>query len=343
MYRKTIDSDGELEQIVDIYNETTGRRRTISQHRWEWFASPYENNSYVVIKKSGEIIGHHGLLSIELHYKGQNIEVGKTENTITKKGFGAAYVRSEIEMFREYSKKYDILMTTAAWGVTKKIREKLGYTFFAKNIVYFAIVDFSILASKFKSSFVKNIIKLIARPANVFLISRKTTEDTFYEVKKLEEVDLQNLSEFYYQVKDDFGISQLRTTQFLKYRFIGNPYSDFHLVNFYNDDIFIGYVIYQIHDDRLFVEDILVLKEYSVSDVLSKIFNHVKKNKLANIILFSTLENSLLDRGYKGFFRKKGRDKAPCVMINKLESQTLSNEFTVENFYFTRLTNEGVI
>jgi hypothetical protein len=343
MYRDTLNINSDLERIVDIYNETTGRNRTVSNHRWEWFASPYQNRSYVITKSDGSIIGHHGILMVEFNYQNSVIKIGKTENSVAKKGYGPVYPRNEIAMYKEYSKKYDILMTTAARGVTKKIREKLGYTFFAKGIVYFSIVDFSILTSKFKSGFVKNIIKLIAQPANAFIISRKTIEDTFYKVKKLEEADLKNLSEFYYQVKDDFGISQLRTIHFLKYRFIDNPYSNFYLVNFYNDDVFIGYVIYQIYDDKLLVEDVLVFKEYSISDALSKIFNYVKKNKLAKIIIFSTLENSLLDSGYKGFFRKKGGDKASCVMVNKLESQTLSNEFTVENFYFTRLTNEGVI
>jgi hypothetical protein len=342
VYRKTIDSDGELEQIVDIYNEITGRSRTISQQRWEWFESPYENHSYVVIKKSGEIIGHHGLLSIVLHYQGQNIKVGKTENTIAKKGFGAAYVRNEMEMFREYSKEYDILITTAARGVTKKIRQKLNYVRFARMVTFISVVDFSFLASRVKNKSLKRLIKLVAKPVNLLLGRTKHNRGISYEYKPLKELDLQMIVDFYDSIKGSIKFSQVRTVEFLKYRCLSNPYSHFQLLKMRKSGEIIGIAIYQIMDEKIVIEDVMGIESKNISMVLSGLVSHAKKEKLAEVIVFSTLENSLLDRPYQSFYRKKSKLEAPEVMINKLSNNVGLDGLTVDKMYFTRLLNEGI-
>ncbi|MCP4552059.1 MAG: hypothetical protein GY834_08500 [Bacteroidetes bacterium] len=120
MYRQTKNNCRELQSIVDIYNEISNRDRTVELHRWEWFLSPYMNKSYVIVGDKGNVIGHHGLLTITLNYGSKIYQAGKTENIIMKKGRGALYFRNEIEMNKEYGSEYDVLITTAARGVIRK-------------------------------------------------------------------------------------------------------------------------------------------------------------------------------------------------------------------------------
>ncbi len=42
----------------------------------------------MIVKNDGGIIGHHGILTIEFNHSNKVFKVGKTENTIAKKGFG---------------------------------------------------------------------------------------------------------------------------------------------------------------------------------------------------------------------------------------------------------------
>lgn len=343
MYRKTINSDGELGQILDIYNEITGRNRTVEQHRWEWFESPYENDSFVITKKDGEIIGHHGILSIEFHYQNKVIRVGKTENTIAKKGFGPAYPKNEMMMFKEYSKEYDVLITTAARGVIKKIREKLNYYKFARFITFIAVIDFSFFESRVNNKFLKESIKIIAKPVNLFLGRAKVNQDFSYEYKLLEEKDLQEIAGLYNSIKGSIKFSQVRTVEFLKYRCLKNPYSQFQLLKVYKDSEIIGIAIYQMINEKLIIEDVLSVKNNDISNVLNGVVSHAKKSKLAKIVVFSTMENSILDQPYDGFFRKKNRPEASDIMVNKLSDESVLSDLTVENIYFTRLSMEGVI
>jgi len=338
-----VDSDLELNQILGIYNEITGRNRTIKQHRWEWFSSPYENKSYVMTKKNGEIIGHHGILSIEFNYQSQTIKIGKTENTIAKKGFGPAYPKNEMAMFREYSKEYDVLITTSARGVIKKIREKLNYAKFARSITFVSLIDFSFFASRVRNKFLKHSIIVFLKTVNFFLGRVKTNKTFSYVFKPLEEQDLQEIAGLYNTIKDNLKFSQVRTAEFLRYRCLNNPYSKFQLLKVYNKSRIIGLAVYQVVDERLIIEDILSVENDHLTDVLSAIVSHAKRDKLAKIIVFSTLEGSLLDQKYTGFYRKKSKPEAADIMVNKLSSKTVLSDLTVENMYFTRLSYEGVI
>ena len=341
MYRKTENREEDILAITNIYDETTGRNRTLEQHRWEWFGSPYKNVSYVVTNNKDEIIGHHGLLSVELDFHSQRYQMGKTENTIIKKGFGPIYPKNEMEMFKEYSSKYDVLMTTAAWGVTRRIREKLGYKYFADYVSYVALIESSFIAT-WSSNSLRSIIYLFSPVINLFLFQKRIDKNYTDNVKGLNESALREFSELYEKVKGQHGFMQARTFEFLKYRFVDNPYSQFFMMSLYEGEELIGAVIYSLMKDRLTIEDILVKQLDVMQEIFNRLYNHAKANKLAKVIIFSTLENSVLDKKVRYFFRKKSSKERAVVMINNRIQDKNKTELTVANFYFTRLTNEGI-
>lgn len=343
MYRSTKNDSKELQQIVDIYNSITGRNRTVEQHRWEWFKSPYENKSYVMVKGENEIIGHHGILTIELNHNGKVYRAGKTENTIAKKGFGAAYPKNEMAMFKEYSSEYDLLITTAAWGVTKRLREKIGYKFFAKNLTLFRVIDASILASRFNNAFMKGAINLMAKPVNLLMRLKLKKYGLDLKLKDLDYNDLESIEDYYDKCKVNLGFTQIRNRAFLEYRFLNNPYSNFSLATISEQDQLKGYVVFQVQDENLFVEDVLSSTVKDVRLIMDAFVSLVNKHRLAKVVIFTTLENSLLDQSYRGFFRRRSKDESPCVMYNVISSDKGLEDIKVDNMYFTRLTNEGVL
>ena len=342
MYRMTENCEEDILPIIAIYNEITGRNRAFEEHQWEWFGSSYKNKSYVITDNKNQIIGHHGLLTVELDFKDHRYCMGKTENTIIKKGFGAVYPKNEVAMFKEYSSEYDVLMTTAAWGVTRRIREKLGYEYFASYVNFIGLIDSSFLATRFANSDIKAVIHFFSPMVNLFLLKKKRNAKYTSEIKRLNEIDLYSLSEFYEEVRGRFGYMQTRIPEFLKYRFLENPYAEFFVMYLYEEQKLIGAAIYTLSNDKIVVEDLLVADESLIQETFNRLYNYAKANKLAKVFLFSTLENSVLDKKYKYFFRKTAGAKNSVVMVkNNIQSEDRMS-LKVENIYFTRLTNEGI-
>ena len=54
MYRETLNNKKDIISIINIYNDTTGKNRTVEQHQWEWFSSPNKNLSYAITTNENE-------------------------------------------------------------------------------------------------------------------------------------------------------------------------------------------------------------------------------------------------------------------------------------------------
>jgi len=312
MYKKTINNNQDLQFICNIYNDITGRNRTVKLHRWEWFESPYKNKSYVVTDKDGIILGHHGVLSIKFNDHGKEFTGGKTENTIMKKGYGSLYFKNEQQMHKEYSPEYDLLITTAARGVIKKIREKLGYKVFSEYVTFIQIVELKTLFKKLNNKY---------RAVNINL-----------DLESISEVD-----EYYMNNKSKFKFSQTRDKDFLVYRLLNNPYIKYKILKLYNQlDKMLGYIIYYENSNSISIEDILYLSNSTKEELLKRLFNHAKYNSKLKITL-KTLKSTCLDTPMKGFLRKESKKDDSLFMIKS------KDEIDKKSFYFTQLMNEGIM
>lgn len=341
MFRQTKNSHQDLTKIVKIYNDITGRNRTEKQYQWEWFESPYENKSYVILDKNDTILGHHGILTVKLNYNNNTYIMGKTENTIMQKGYGPMYFKNEMAMHKGYINDYDILVTTTAKGVTQKIREKLGYTVFANYVTFRRLVDINFLSVRIKNAFFKKIIKFISPIINFFIIKAKTSSKYQEFIGMITNEDLVEIENFYNKYKNKYQFSQIRNVEFLQYRILNNPYNNYYIIKLYSSSDVCGYLIYTISNNKVNIEDIFSKNSDLFHELLSRLFNYIKLNKLANTIVFTTLENSILDQKYIGFFRKinDAEENNKFMLKNNIKNK---DDLKINNFYFTFLMTEGI-
>jgi len=157
-------------------------------------------------------------------------------------------------------------------------------------------------------------------------------------------VDLVKINSFYNELKDNFKFSQIRSEEFLRYRILINPYIDFSILKLYNsNNTLCGYIIFSINDNKVLIEDILFLDDAVKQELLNRLFNYIKSNKLAYAMSMTTLENSLLDSNYNAFLRRvnksEGSDK---LMIKNNIKEKFRDDLKIENFYFTKLMMEGI-
>jgi len=342
MYRNTQDNLQDLQSICNIYNETTGRKRTPALHKWEWFSSPYENKSYVIVNKNDDILGHHGILTIKLEYKNNEYIAGKTENTIMKKGYGPLYFKNEKEMHKEYLPDYDILITTAAHGVTKKIREKLGYRVFGEYVSYVRLVDFKFLTTRLSNKLLQKVIEFTSPIFNLFIFKSSVDKEYILDNSKVTNEVLISIDELYKNIEKKY-FYQKRSKEFLSYRILNNPYNKFYIfkIDFNNSK---GIILYYINDNKVIIEDILYSSDDIENDLMNLFFNYIKENKLAYAIQLLTLESSVLDKPMKNYMRrinKKDDNRSRFMIKNNIEDINKS-DFKIENFYFTKLMTEGV-
>jgi len=341
MYKKTQMND--LQTICDIYNKITGRSRTTELHKWEWFTSPYENKSYVIVDKEDNILGHHGILTIKLQNNRELFTAGKTENTIMKKGYGPLYFKNEMKMHKEYIKEYDILITTTAKGVTQKIREKLGYEVFANYVLYFKIIDFRFVAEKLENKILKTFAYILTPFLNILVLKKRINNRYTVEYKKLQENDLVEIENLYKKVSSKIGFSQLREASFLSYRLLKNPYNEYYIQKLYLSDKLCGYIVYSIGNNMLSVEDILFTSLSEEKELFIRLFNYVKEYKIATIVKMTTLNDSFLDKKYNYFFRKvSNKVENDKLMVKNNLPTNVKQDFFIKNFYFTKLMMEGI-
>ena len=341
MYRVTNNNQSDLGQIVDIYNHITGRNRTVALHRWEWFESPYENKSYVIIDKDDNVLGHHGILTIGIDYKDKQYIAGKTENTIMKKEYGPLYFKNEKEMHAEYSENYDILITTSAIEITKKIRSKLGYTVFSEPVTYIKIVDTKIILEKIRNQFLKKTFNIFFPLMNIFLWSKKVNNTLEAKIHPILNQDIKEIQKFYEKIKEKFGFIQRREANFLQYRILDNPYNTFSILKLYDQDDLKGYLVFYRKNDKIYIEDILFENEQYKSELLNHLFNYVKRKKIGTAIVLVTLVDSILDKPLKGYFRRTVPNTSYFMIKNNIE-QKEKDDFIIQNFYFTKLMTEGI-
>lgn len=110
----------------------------------------------------------------------------------------------------------------------------------------------------------------------------------------------------------------------------------------YKSSELVGSLIYSIDEEKLIIEDVLFNEKEQLQEMLNRLLNDAKEKKLAKIVIFTTLEKSLLDLKFKYFIRKKAKQGNSVVMVKNNFKEINEEIFKVENFYFTRLTNEGI-
>jgi hypothetical protein len=137
-YRYRRFRDGDVASINRLYEQITGRRRTVSQFEWQWQQAPGGAAEIWLIEALGaagrpKLIGHHGIMPIRFTNGNDNLLIGKTENTMVLPEYRSRilYPRFEKRFAAEYENRFDALFSTTGPPEAIRQRRALGYEFSA--------------------------------------------------------------------------------------------------------------------------------------------------------------------------------------------------------------------
>lgn len=143
-YRFVRDHGERAAQINVLFNEFTGRQRSLEAYRWEWFEGhPGPAFIWAILEPGTDrVVGHHGIVQTPLVVRGATVAAGRTENTIIypevrKKIF---YPGMEKKAFTEVLASLALLYTVHNSGAQGKIRERLGYRPVGRWAVFLPVV-----------------------------------------------------------------------------------------------------------------------------------------------------------------------------------------------------------
>ena len=367
--------------IVKLYNKITGRCRTAEQHRWEWLDTPQGIGSIWVIteSESGNIVGHHGLTPIKADYFGQNLLLGKTENTILHQkylGTGIYFIH-EKKFLQEAMKRFDLLYTTFAHGTPGKIRRKLGYKAVGKYLTYIRAtrnmylkktMD-SLIQRKIANSalniFCKYISHIFSYPLMIFFSKWGKIDKsiTFEVVEDIDTIDSE-IDQFCDRNKGKFGITINRTSKYLKWRIFKNPNVKYKFLLARKFGKLVGYVITKSSATDVNKCEIVDLvceqnNEIIFNTILKATVRRLMETKV-HAVSFTTLDSNnflnrrLIKNGFlpvqkiAAFVRKHLTSDISCeesVLLVKVINKNISSIkiYNPACWYYTDLFSEGII
>lgn len=324
---------GDEEKINQLYKILTERLRTLKQYKWEWIET-WDGQGEIWLlfdtNKQGEeseLLCQYSLIPFSLNVFGKIVKAGKTENCMSHPNCRgkSVYFPHEKEFFETSKKRFDIFFTTTgnvANGAPGRIRKKLGYRPFDSWTQHFFILKKEYLQKKiFKKNFKSKIlVKGLMASSNIILgyfqittlfrkLLNKKKRHTFI-VNSTNENDLKKISKFWESNRKYYGITANRSFEFLKWRILENPYSDYFTCFLQNDDLIKGFLFFKkTINNELFIEDIAVenKNEKYFAYLLDYIVEYAAQNEFEAVTFSCLIKNKILNRRLvrSGFLNNK--------------------------------------
>lgn len=368
---------GDEKGINSLYYKMTGRLRDSDKFAWQWLNGPDGPGSIWVIKESdsGETVGHHGLMAIQISYFGEPIVLGRTENCMMHPRYRGAgrYLPFEKKFLEEELEgRFHMLLTTWALGSHAKVRAALGYAPFSRWALYvkylqpYGLVEHSRIFFKRR---VKNRSLLEILMVAVRIAARGVTAWTSRMKTPSSSIELQTVSNtseiedaieaFWERNKEWFGITIWRSARFLKWRIFDNPYFNNSFYMAYLNNRHVGYIVLRPEKktgSNIRIMTILdIIAEKNDGSVLSDILAAALKklnDEGVHVVRFRTFsapnasiryairDNKFIKMEMKGW---KGPDGGARWMI-KLLDEAVRDKKIIDplNWYVTDLFDEGI-
>jgi len=222
--------DGDASAINDLYFQVTGRRRTVEQHAWQWLSSPAGDSEMWLIEcelsdGSRKLIGHHGVMPELFTFRGKQVRVGKTENTMVLPEYRdkILYPRFEKKFLENYEGKFHALFSTMGPAPAIRLRKALGYVAPYRWInMYFGkepFISLHLAMSRLSTSS-HNLSKLLVASASVAI----DTARIFVLKGNGQDFDFDS---YWSTVSPQYGLTPARTRNNMNWRFWTNPYHQY--------------------------------------------------------------------------------------------------------------------
>ena len=235
--------------INALYQRLTGRQRERRHFDWEWLQQPTGEPLIWVIREedSGEIVGQHCLMPLELSWFGRRVLIGKTENTMMHpryRGTGAYFPFEQRFVENELDDRFAMLMTTWAGGAAGRIRAKLGYRELGRWAEYLHFADraraagfLDAAASKaldgrpWARAAARRSLALLAPVAVGHARRRRRRVDHDLTLTVSNELDpvADEIDAFWDRNRARYGITIWRSSRYLRWRLFDNPWVDHEL------------------------------------------------------------------------------------------------------------------
>jgi len=257
---------GDEEGINALYRRLTGRTRGPRRFAWEWLQQPTGEPCIWVIRDddTGEIVGQHCLMPLELSWFGQRVLIGKTENTMMHpryRGTGAYFPFERRFIERDLDDRFAMLMTTWAGGAPGRIRAKLGYCRLGRWAELLRFADRTqarrTLGAAVDKAFGGRTRALarrglpLATPVIAGLSRRRRAVGSRPDLSIHSHLDgvSDELDAFWDRNRAHYGITIWRSSRYLRWRLFDNPWVEVELWLARRGPELMGYAVIQRLDD----------------------------------------------------------------------------------------------
>lgn len=223
--------DGDAAAINALYFAVTGRIRTIEQHAWQWLQSPAGESEMWLIEAelddgSNRLIGHHGVMAEAFTFRGTQVRVGKTENTMVLPAYRdkLLYPRYEKKFLNHYEERFHALFSTTGPAPAIRLRQAMGYEAHQRWICFYVGREPFLSIDLIQERYARSVAAL---PAKMDAIGV-----TKFGAASVACLNVQypgfDFDAFWARVSPNYGLTPARTRANLNWRFWSNPYVVHH-------------------------------------------------------------------------------------------------------------------
>jgi hypothetical protein len=270
---------GDEVQINGLYRSLTGRDRSAAEFAWEWLDTWTGQGSMNLVfdldrEQDDQLIAQYSLIPTPLSVWGRPTVAGKTENCMSHpdhRGTGL-YVAHERECFEKEKKKYTFFFTTAGevtGGAVGKVRMKLGYEAFDNWGKYTLWLRTDALREELRAmvaakprvgkALAPMLSGLLAPALQLYShLRRRRTCGYRVAIHGTADAPMEEIAGLWERNREHYGISVDRSARYLQWRINDDPYIGHEYLTMYGGGGLLGYVIYYVDRDTLYVADILV-------------------------------------------------------------------------------------
>ena len=237
-YRYRRFRDGDAAGINRLYEEITGRRRSIPQFEWQWLRAPGGAAEIwlidaIVADREPKLIGHHGIMPIRFTNGKDDLLLGKTENTMVLPEYRSRilYPRFEKRFAAEYEGRFAALFSTTGPPEAIRQRRALGYRFSATWTRARFPTSKAATARLLYRTVLRRVFGSRATPADAgrvedgIRVPRAGAPRTLRALSDEEAAKDAFFDTFWSRHRSRYGLTPRRDRDDLEWRFWSNPYS----------------------------------------------------------------------------------------------------------------------
>jgi hypothetical protein len=244
---------GDEQELNDLYNQVFKRNRTIEQWRWEYLDTPAGPGKVLLVEEDGKLIAHEAMVPMRFQVLDRDVLSGKIEDAYIAREFrGKKLFGPLTEKCIEISEQAGYLVTfgLTARPVNYQLHVSRGYKHTCSLNAYFAPLRPSeVLADIVRVLRPSATKRMAMKPALKILAARFESR-----AKKLEtepdRYDIERVARFDGRFDDlwrDFTtgrgiISVKRSSAFLNWRYIDNPYRKYEVFAASSGGRVVGYL-----------------------------------------------------------------------------------------------------